>query len=79
MFARKKVFLLKRWLEVRATSRASNPQPTKELTHHTGALAITTVGSLNKNCGSKVLYKGSIVLKMIGPASEVTGGHTIPF
>jgi hypothetical protein len=27
----------------------------------------------------KVLYKGSIVLKMIAPASEVTGGHTIPF
>jgi hypothetical protein len=57
----------------------SNPQPTKELTHRTGALAITTVGSLNKNCGSKVLYKGSIGLKMVAPASEVTGSEDIPY
>jgi hypothetical protein len=73
IIARKKVFLNKRRLEPTTAALV----PTIELKRR--ALAITTVGSLNKSCGSKVHYKDSIVLKIIAPASEVTGGHTIPF
>jgi hypothetical protein len=39
-----------------------NPQPLIPLELKRRAFAITTVGSLNKSCGSKVPYKDSIAL-----------------
>jgi hypothetical protein len=56
------------------SSGASNPQPlvpTIELKRR--ALAISTVGSLNKSCGSKVPYKDSIALVLLPHLNSYCG------
>jgi hypothetical protein len=56
IIARKKVFLNERCLEPTTAPLVT----TKELKRR--ALAITTVGSLNKSCGLKFPYKDSIAI-----------------